>query len=124
MYTGALGRMYRDGEYIARQSERAECMYIIQQGNVEVVRDGPDGECVLAVLSKGDVFGEMSLFTGAPRSAGVRAKGQALVLSVDKRGFLQRMHEDPSLAFRILQKMSERIQRLDEEIMRLRGRTA
>ena len=122
MRLGALGKTYEDGQYITKQGESGQCMYIIQQGCVEVVVEGREGEVVLSRLETGDVFGEMALFTGEPRSASVRAQGSARVLTVDKRGFLRRIHEDPSLAFRILQRMSERIQALDEEVVRLQGR--
>jgi len=122
MRIGALGKTYEDGQYITKQGESGQCMYIVQQGCVEVVVEGREGEVVLSRLEIGDVFGEMALFTGKPRSASVRAQGSARVLTVDKRGFLRRVHEDPSLAFHILQRMSERIQALDEEVVRLRSR--
>ena len=122
MRLGALGKTYEDGQYITKQGESGQCMYIVQQGCVEVVVEGREGEIVLSRLEIGDVFGEMALFTGEPRSASVRAQGSARVLTVDKRGFLRRIHEDPSLAFHILQRMSERIQALDEEVVRLRSR--
>ena len=63
----------------------------------------------------------MSLFTKRERSATVRARGKARVMTIDKRGFMKRVHQDPSLAFRILQKMSERVQRLNAEVSRLRA---
>jgi CRP-like cAMP-binding protein len=122
MAIGALGKQYGDGESIIREGEPGDCMYVVQEGSVEVVKATAEGEAVLAVLEPGDVFGEMSLFTRAARSSSVRARGGARVLTVDKRGFMRRIHEDPSLAFRILQKMSERIERLNQEVVRLEGR--
>jgi len=68
----------------------------------------------LAVMSEGDFFGEMALIEREVRSATVRALGGVRVLSVDKVTFLRRIHEDPSLAYRILQKMSRRIRELDD----------
>ena len=117
---GELGRVYGDGERIITQGEKGDTMYVIQSGRVEVVLEGPNGEVSLTILQAGDVFGEMALFTKEPRSATVRAFDQARVLTVDKRAFLKRVHEDPSLAFHILQKMSGRIRELSEEIARLR----
>ncbi|HLA39941.1 MAG TPA: hypothetical protein VJ417_08090, partial [Candidatus Glassbacteria bacterium] len=52
--------------------------------------------------------------------ATVRALGKARILTIDKRGFLMRVHEDPSIAFQVLKQMSERIQKLDEEVVKLR----
>lgn len=124
MHVGDLGKMWRDGEAIVRQGETGNCMYVVQEGQVEIVADAPDGEIRLAVLGPGDIFGEMALFTRAPRSATVRALGDVRVLKVDKRAFFARVHEDPSLAFGILQKMADRIRNLDEEVIRLSSQGA
>ena len=117
---GILGRTYEDGEAIVRQGEIGDCMYIVQDGEVQVVVGAPGAEAVVATLKPGDAFGEMALFTREPRSATVRARGKARVLTVDKRQFLKRVQEDPSLAFSILRKMSGNIQALNREVERLR----
>ena len=118
---GDLGRLYEDGEAIMHQGEAGDCMYVVQQGKVEITVRSDAEEIVLSVLEAGDVFGEMSLFTKRERSATVRAVGQARVMTIDKRGFMKRVHQDPSLAFRILRKMSERVQTLNDEVSRLRS---
>jgi CRP-like cAMP-binding protein len=117
---GVLGKVYSNGEKIIRQGEIGDCMYILQQGTVEIVVERPDGQTVLGTLEPGAAFGEMALFTKEPRSATVRSKGRSRVLTIDKKGFLKRVHQDPSVAFRILQKMSQRIQRLNDEVSRLK----
>jgi len=124
MDTGALGKVHNDGEVIVRQGDEGHCMYVIQAGEVEVVRESDGAEIALAVLGAGDVFGEMALFDREARSATVRAKGEARVLTLDKRTFLRRVHEDPSVAFRILQRMSHRIRQLNDEIARLSAEIA
>ena len=120
METGALGKVYRDGEVIVRQGEAGDCMYVIQAGQAEVLQEKENQEVRLAVLGEGDVFGEMALFEREARSATVRALGDLRVFTVDKRTFLRRIHQDPSLVFRILQKMSYRIRELDAELVRLK----
>jgi CRP-like cAMP-binding protein len=120
METGALGKVYRDGEVIVRQGESGDCMYVIQSGRAEVFQVKGGREIRLAVLGKEDVFGEMAIFEKETRSATVRALGDARVLTIDKKTFLRRIHEDPSLAFRILQKMSHRIREMDDELVRTR----
>lgn len=111
-----LGTVYRDGEAICHEGEAGTCMFVIQAGEVEVVR-GTDGDRArLALLGAGDFFGEMALFGGDPRSATVRAVGEARVLTVDKRMLLRRIHEDPTLAMRILDVLSARIRRLNEQV--------
>ena len=118
MDTGALGKTYQDAEVIVRQGEVGECMFVIQEGQVEVVAEKDDGEVRLAVREAGDFFGEMAIFERDVRSATVRALGDVRVLTVDKRNFLRRIHEDASLAFRLVETMSSRIRDLSEEVAR------
>jgi CRP/FNR family cyclic AMP-dependent transcriptional regulator len=120
MEAGVLGKEYADQDVVCRQGERGDCMYVIQAGRAEVLREEDGAEIVVGELTTGDVFGEMAIFEREPRSATVRVKGQARVLTLDKRAFLRRVHEDPSLAFRILQRMSSRIRTLNQEVSRLK----
>ena len=121
MDSGALGIAYSDGEAICRQGEAGDRMYVVQDGEAVVVREEAGHEVVVGKLTAGDLFGEMAIFERQPRSATVRALGGARVLTLDRQAFLRRVHEDPSLAFRILQKMSERVRSLDEELARLKA---
>ena len=121
MEKDSLGKVYRDGEVIVRQGETGDCMYVIQKGQAEVLQEKEGKEVRLAVLGEGDVFGEMALFEREVRSATVRALGDMRALTVDKRIFLRQVHEDPSLAFRILEKLSHRIRQLDGEMFRLKS---
>lgn len=121
MEAGALGKVYRDGEVVVRQGESGDCMYVIQAGQAEVLQEKDGKEVRLAVLGEEDVFGEMALFEREVRSATVRALGDVRVLTVDKKTFLRRIQEDPSLAFRILQKMSHRIRQSNTELVRIKA---
>lgn len=120
MESGDLGKLYQSGETIVRQGEPGQCMYVIQSGQVVVVQKNGQSEVPLAVLNKGDFFGEMALFEREARSATVRALNDSRVLTVDKRTFLRRIQEDPSLAFRMVETMSRRIRDLDKEISRIK----
>ncbi|HZW35901.1 MAG: cyclic nucleotide-binding domain-containing protein, partial [Deltaproteobacteria bacterium] len=117
--TGSLGKVYLAGEVIVRQGEVGDCMFVIQSGKVEVIQESQGKEVRLAELGEGDFFGEMALFEKDVRSATVRPLGEVRLLTVDKKMFLRKIHEDPSLAFRIMQKMSHRIRELNNELMRV-----
>jgi CRP-like cAMP-binding protein len=119
--TGALGKVYQEGEVIVRQGEVGDCMYVIQEGQVEVMLEKDGEEVRLAVRGEGEFFGEMAIFEREVRMATVRALGQARVLTIDKKNFLRRIHEDPSLAYRIVQTMSRRIRELSAEVAQLKG---
>ena len=121
MENGALGKVYQDSQVIVRQGEAGDCMYVIQEGRVAVIQEKDGREVPLALLGKGDFFGEMALFSHEVRSSTVRAQGMVRVLTVDKKTFMRRVHEDPSLAFRIVQQMSQRIREMDAELARIKG---
>lgn len=122
MEPGTLGKEYADREVICCEGEPGDCMFVIQSGRAQAFCQQDGGEVVVGSLSAGDIFGEMAVFDRQPRSATVRASGPARVLTLDKRAFLRRVHEDPTLAFRILKKMSERIRTLNEDVLRLTQR--
>jgi CRP/FNR family transcriptional regulator len=120
MTSGALGKVYKDGEEIICEGEDGNCMFVIQEGEVEVLIKGEEEQEIrLGVRQEGEFFGEMAIFDRDVRSATVRALGEARVLTVDKKNFMRRVHEDPSLAFRLVETMSHRIRELGEEVARL-----
>ena len=87
-------------------------------------------ETVLATLNEGAIIGEMAVFEKEPRSATVRAVGEVRALTVDKKNLLRRVSEDPTMAFRLIQNLSERVRRLSvtvrdltEELERQRSST-
>ena len=121
MEPGELGRTYPDGETIVNEGETGDRMYIIQRGKVSVSRRVEGREVTIATLGAGDVFGEMAIFEKTVRTATVHAVGEVRILSIDKKGFLRKVHEDPSLAYRVLQQMSQRIRQLSEELARLKS---
>jgi CRP/FNR family cyclic AMP-dependent transcriptional regulator len=121
MSSGALGREYKGGDVIVHQGEMGDCMYVIQEGEVEVVRVDKGSIIRLAVLGRGDFFGEMSVFEKEVRSATVRALDRVRVITVDKKTFMRRIQEDPTLAFRIFQTMASRIKQLNEELVAIKS---
>ena len=119
--TDDMGKLYQDGEEVIRENEPGECMYVIQEGTVEVFKVS-DGKSVhLADLGEGNFFGEMALFEREVRSSSVRAKGPVRVLTVDKGTLLRRIQSDPSMAFRIVEKMSSRIRAMNSLLSRIKA---
>lgn len=80
-------------------------MYFICYGTVEVKRNEPDGERVLAELSDGMVFGEMALINNAPRNATVTAKTDCGFYTVSRDNLQHQIEQlDPMMRglFRVL----------------------
>src|SRR5947209_17373953 len=65
---------FESGDFILRQGDVGDQFYVIVSGEVEVLKELPDGQSVsLAHLGKGEYFGETALLTGRRRNASVRA---------------------------------------------------
>jgi CRP/FNR family transcriptional regulator len=120
MSTGTLGRIYQDGEVLFRQGDIGDCLYVVQEGQVEILDESGGRETLLRVAGKDELLGEMAVFERERRSATVRARGEARILTIDKKNFLRRINEDPSLAFNLVERMSHRVRELSTELVRLR----
>ncbi len=119
MITGVLGKFYRNSETIFRQGEAGDCMFVVQQGQVEILRRDGDKEYCLGVLGEEEFFGEMAIFGQEVRNTTARALGDACVLTLQKNSFLRRVHEDPALAFRMMEKMAQRTRELEDTMIRI-----
>jgi small-conductance mechanosensitive channel len=89
----ARERLYGDGEVVVREGDAGTTLCIVQRGRV-VVTVGPERKQV-ATIEAGGYFGEMSLLTGAPRSATVTAKGDCGVLEISADAFRTYVHSHP-----------------------------
>lgn len=113
-----LGKDFKAGEVIFRQGDTGNCMFVIQDGEVEVFAEANGKEYLLRTIGPNDFFGEMALFEKETRTATVRATKPTRILSIDKKNFLGGIHEDPSLAFRVVKTMSHRIRDLTDRLAR------
>jgi CRP-like cAMP-binding protein len=113
-----LGKEYKAGEVVFRQGDKGNCMFVIQDGEVEAVVDSDGKELRLRTMGPNEFFGEMALFEKEVRTATIRTLKPSRILSIDKKNFLGGIHEDPSLAYRIVQTMSHRIRDLTDRLAR------
>ena len=114
-----LGRSYADHQVIVKQGDPGNCMYVVQEGQVEAIAESDGREMRLRVMGPNDFFGEMALFGTEKRSCTIRALGEARIMTIDKKSFLSGIQEDPSLAFRIVKVMSHRIRDLTDRLAEL-----
>lgn len=116
MKTNKLGRLYQDGEVVIKQGTEGNCLYIIQEGKVEVIHEFEGNEIKITELGETEFFGEMGLFEKDVRASTVRAIGEAKILTIDKKNFYRTIQQDPSLAFKLLEKMSKRLRETNKRL--------
>jgi CRP/FNR family transcriptional regulator, cyclic AMP receptor protein len=110
-------RGYPRGSVIVFEDDPGDALFIVREGRVKVVLIGEDGrEVILGILGEGDHFGELSLIDGQPRSAHVIAMEEARLLVLRREDFRQRVQESPRVAWALMQELSRRLRRADEQI--------
>ena len=98
-------RQAHGGEVLLKKGELGREMFIIEQGEVEVLDDAGK---VIKVLTDGDVFGEVGVLMSAPRNATVRAKSPTDLYRLDKADFSRILRDNPNFATAIRQVAKER----------------
>jgi hypothetical protein len=102
--SSATVRDYPAKAIIIRQGDEADFFYVMDSGRVEVTQTAGGGgqERVLREMGAGEVFGEIGLLTGVPRTATVTAVTDVRVAALPKRAFLELVSEGPGLTYRLL----------------------
>ena len=105
----------RRGEYVFREGDLGTEMYIVQDGRIEILKAiKGEEERQVAVLEKGDFFGEMSILEELPRTAGARALIDSKLLQINGSTFDQMLRTNPEIAVRMMRKLSRRLRETDE----------
>ena len=110
---------YAAGEIPVRQGDRGDSFYIIKSGAVDVVVGKPGEAAVVATLGPGNFFGEMSLLTGAVRTASIHVKEDAEFIVIDKESFGSALANNPSIAESLSHILAARQAGLEAERERL-----
>ena len=113
----AVHRKYRKGNVIFVQGEQGDRCFAIVNGSVKISAYHPDGrEAVMAVLGPGDVFGELSLFDDAPRSADATAIEDAELLSLNTGAVTEAIRTHPDLGLALLRVLGRRLRHTNEAL--------
>jgi CRP-like cAMP-binding protein len=111
----ATMRRCKPREVVIQQNEPGDSLFIIASGFFNVNVTGPDGGTrALGVMGPCEVFGELSLVDGAPRSATVIAHTRGELVCIQREAFLERLERSSALALAIMQILARRIRRLTE----------
>ncbi|MCR4821991.1 MAG: cyclic nucleotide-binding domain-containing protein [Treponema sp.] len=104
-----LLRNYPKDTMIFSESQSGADMFVIQSGSVKISKIVDGTEVTLAVLKKGDMFGEMALLENKPRSATAIAKEDCVLMTINKSNFNQMVSTQPQLIAKLTTTFSERL---------------
>jgi CRP/FNR family transcriptional regulator, cyclic AMP receptor protein len=100
---------YPANRAVVMEDAWGNAVYFIEAGWVKVRRHAEDNSVTLAVLSKGDFFGEMAILDESPRSTDVVAMTAVKLMSISAQRFIQTLFKDSQLHHRLLQIMVQRL---------------
>ncbi|MBA2684802.1 MAG: cyclic nucleotide-binding domain-containing protein [Gemmatimonadaceae bacterium] len=96
-------KSFESGEYIFREGEPGNRLFIIVDGGVRISRQIPGaGEEALAVLKRGAMFGEMGVFDRSERSTDAISHGGTTVLTISRSEFEMLLEFNRDLAYKVL----------------------
>jgi len=111
----ARERRYRRGEAVFRQDDPGDCLHVVRDGRIRIILPSEDGdEVTIAVLGRGDFFGELALLDGGARSASAVAAEDTQTVVIGREDFLSWLAERPVAAAALLALLSRRLRRSDE----------
>jgi len=97
---------FRSGNYLCRQGQAGDCMYMIQSGEADVLVRGQDGkELRVAKLRAGDIAGELNMIDGTARGADVVAGGLVKTFRLERDTLSQMRARFHPAAFKILRRI-------------------
>lgn len=107
--TEDLIRKYPQDTMIMSESQSGSEMFVIQDGQVSISKVVDGNEVVLAVLKRGDMFGEMALLENKPRSASAIVHQDCILMVVNRANFDQMVGSQPQLIARLTNTLAERL---------------
>ncbi len=112
-----IQKEYRAGEILFREGEPSDHAYRILTGEVDIMKDSENESFVLGTAKAGDFVGEMGVIQDSPRIATARAVTALRVEIFAKDEFLKWISEDSELAFRLLERLGDRLKVLSQAFL-------
>jgi CRP-like cAMP-binding protein len=114
-----FAKTYAPGTVVFREGDAGDEMYIIQRGKVRVSKDFTGKPHMIAVLEKGEFFGEMAIVSRLARTATVTAIDEVEALAFDRDGLLAMMTRNPRIGLSIIDRLCQRLQAAHRKVQHL-----
>src|SRR6266446_10792280 len=101
---------HRKGETIYVEGDLGSEMYVVQSGAVRIYRSIGGVKQELAIMEKGDFFGEIAVLEGLPRTASAEALDECEIIEINSTTFDKMIRANIEIAVRMLRKLSNRLQ--------------
>jgi len=100
------------GKYVFRMGDTAKVMYLIIEGEVDLML----GDTVVETAAEGAFIGEMALIEDEARSASARARSDCRVFPIDEARFQLLVKETPFFALQMMKTLARRLRNMDARL--------
>src|SRR3989440_639844 len=105
------------GASIFCKGDPGNSMFAVISGTVKISVSSPDGRnAILNLIGPGEIFGEIAVLSGEPRTADAIANAQCEIFVIDRREFLPFVKSQPALSMKFIQLLCERLRRTSEQV--------
>ena len=111
-------KRYAAGDIVFRQGDEADGVYIVQEGEIELLLD----DVLVGLEQAGGIIGEMAMIDETTRSATARASTECVLQHLDRDQFINMIEASPSFVFHLMRVMAERLRRTNELLGKARAR--
>ena len=110
-------RTVRAGTTIFQKGDPGDCLFAVCSGTIRISSHSADGkDAVLNLIQAGEIFGEIALLDGRPRTAGAQAISDCELMVIDRRDFMPRITSEPGLALRLIEVLCARLRRTSQQV--------
>ncbi len=100
---------FNPGDSLFKQGDEGDALYVIMEGEADVLVDTPGGQITVATMEKNDFVGDIAVLCDVPRTATVTATSRLTTLRVSKDLFFQLVCQFPQIAIEIMRVLAHRL---------------
>jgi CRP-like cAMP-binding protein len=112
-----FGVSFKKGDYIFREGDPADVMYMIHKGKVQISKGIGTFDEKIRVLEEGEFIGEMAVINSKPRSASAIAVENCVLIKMDRESFEETVAKNHEFSVSVIRLLSERLRETDELLM-------
>ena len=109
---------FQPRETVFKQGDSGDLMYLVQEGEVEILQEIGSYEKQVAVLERGDFFGEMAVLERESRSHSVRALTRAKLVEISSADLAHMLKRNAEIAVRMIRKLAKRLAHAEDMVLR------
>ena len=112
-----FGVSFKKGDYIFREGDPADVMYMIHKGKVQISKGTGTFNEKIRILGEGEFIGEMAVINSKPRSASAVAVENCVLIKMDRESFDETVMKNHEFSVSVIRLLSERLRETDELLM-------